>query len=402
MRFLMFWVFILLILTIPNAYSQDCTIQDHCGDGVCGSSVETENCNTCPQDCGACCECSGGQVQYDGGCGQCGTLRRDCNGCNWGNWYCSNQGPCSPGQVESGGSCGNCGTLQRTCQGNCQWGGWNCINQGPCSPGSTQCSSDRYQVCSSSCQWQNSGTNADSDAKDLQCGDSLCDSSPNVYDSTKTATENACSDSLDNDCDLKTDCNDNDCDGSITGTVKNQENQSIAGADVSAKKDLTSIKSATTNHQGSYTISPINCGTYNLVTSHQDYAPQTRFNFVVDPQQQETANFGGPGESNYLVLGTSCEQDCTFASDNIIHASCDGKNSCTFYDSISKAACDNSQPGWLREYNSTHYITCASGSPQPNIEIKASVSCSSGTLVKVTRIVVYNGKPVKLVVAACG
>ena len=97
-----------------------------------------------------------------------------------------------------------------------------------------------------------------------------------------------------------------------------------------------------------------------------------------------------------------CESDCTHFDDNIVHASCDGLNGCRFYDAISKAACDNSQPGWIRDYNSTHYVVCASGSPQPKIEIEASVSCESGTLVKVTRIVVYNGKPVKLVVAACG
>ncbi|MBI3034983.1 hypothetical protein HYY71_01550, partial [Candidatus Woesearchaeota archaeon] len=46
--------------------------------------------------------------------------------------------------------------------------------------------------------------------------------------------------------------------------------------------------------------------------------------------------------------------------------------------------------------------TCASGAPQLNVEIQSSVSCSSGTLVKMTRIVMYNGKPVRMVVAACG
>ena len=94
--------------------------------------------------------------------------------------------------------------------------------------------------------------------------------------------------------------------------------------------------------------------------------------------------------------------DCTFAADNIVHASCDAKAGCNFCDSVSKSVCDNSQPGWTRDYNSTHYITCPSGCPQPKVEIKASISCESGTLVKITRIVTYNGKPVKLVVAACG
>ncbi|MBI1936101.1 hypothetical protein HYS31_06690, partial [Candidatus Woesearchaeota archaeon] len=103
-----------------------------------------------------------------------------------------------------------------------------------------------------------------------------------------------------------------------------------------------------------------------------------------------------------LVLGTSCEADCTFIADNIVHAFCDGKNGCSFYDDISKAACDNSQPGWARDYNATHYVDCASGAPKPKVEIKAQVSCDKGNLVKVTRIVVYKGKPVKLVVAVCG
>ncbi len=349
------------------------------GDGICGP---TETCSNSP-DCGSCCVSNVGASCNCGPCGCGGTIT--CSGsCSGGNPTPSNYGQ----------SCGNCGTIN--CAGNC-------VNQGPCSPGSTQCSGSRYQTCSSGCTWQNSGTDADGDGVDSQCGDSLCDNSPGVTDATKTPTETACADGLDNDCDLKTDCNDNDCDGSITGTVKNQDNQSISGADVSAKEDLTTVKSGTTNQQGSYLISPLACGSYNLVASHPDYAPQTKSNIAVNPQQQTISNFGGPGESGTsLVLGTSCEPDCTFAADNIIHASCDGKNGCTFYDSTAKAACDNAQPGWARDYSETHYVICASGSPQPKIEILASVSCASGTLVKVTRIVVYNGKPVKLVVAACG
>jgi len=193
------------------------------------------------------------------------------------------------------------------------------------------------------------------------------------------------------------------CVGSITGTVKNQNNQSISSADVSAKKGLTTIKSATTDQQGNFVINDIDCGSFTLVVSHPDYLTQTKSNIVVNPQQQTIVNFGGENDtSSSLVLGSSCEQDCTFAAGNIVYASCDGKNGCIFYDSISRVACDNSQPGWVRDYNSSHYVTCASGAPQAKIEIEASVSCASGTLVKVTKIVVYNGKPVKLVVATCG
>ncbi|MBI2653918.1 carboxypeptidase regulatory-like domain-containing protein [Candidatus Woesearchaeota archaeon] len=427
----------------------------------CGSCGGTVQCNgqcsvSTPSNYGQACG-NGGAIQCNGGCsrlcdsrqgqscGRCGTI--DCSG------NCINQGPCSVGQTQNLGGCGNCGTLQQACQSNCQWGASQCVNQGPCAPGATQCSATRYQACNSGCQWQNSGidndndgtdvqcgdslcdnnanfvnsnkqcdsgqtqcsngkyqscsncawqnsgTNADSDAMDLQCGDSLCDNSKNVYDSTKTATENACTDSLDNDCDSATDCSDNNCDGSIAGNVKNQNNQLVASADVSAKKDLTTIKATATSSQGTYTLSSLNCGAYNLVASHPDYASKTKANIIVNPQQQTIANFEG---ADALVPGTSCEADCTYAADNIVHAACDSQNSCTFYDDVSKLVCDNSQPGWVRDYNTSHYVTCAPGAPQPKVEISASTSCSSGTLVKVTRIVVYNGKPVKLVVAACG
>ncbi|MBI2650305.1 carboxypeptidase regulatory-like domain-containing protein [Candidatus Woesearchaeota archaeon] len=204
----------------------------------------------------------------------------------------------------------------------------------------------------------------------------------------------SCTDGLDNDGDGLVDCADSDCDGSISGTVKNQDNEPIANADVSAKKNLTTVKSATTSQQGNYSISPISCGNYSLVVSHPDYVPNTK-TIALSSSQQATLDFN-------LASGTSCEADCTYASGNIVYAACDNKNNCTFYDAISKAACDNSQPGWLRDYNSTYYVACASGAPQPKTEIQASVSCASGTLVKVTRIVVYNGKPVKLVVATCG
>lgn len=227
----------------------------------------------------------------------------------------------------------------------------------------------------------------------------MCDNSPGVYDSTKAGTETSCTDGLDNDCNGLADCADPACAGSIAGTVKNQDNQPVSLADIIVKKDLTTIKSAITSQEGAYIITGINCGTYNLVASHPDYVPKTKANIMIFPQQQAATNFSG---SNSLVLGSTCEQDCTTAADNIVHASCDGINSCTFYNSIAKLACDNSQPGWVRDYNVTHYITCASGTPQPKIEIEASVNCASGTLVKVTRIVVYNGKPVKLVIAACG
>lgn len=207
-------------------------------------------------------------------------------------------------------------------------------------------------------------------------------------------TETSCTDGIDNDCDGLIDCADPDCAGTLNGTIKNQDNQALAYAQVDAQQGLTTVKSIKADKNGAY-LGNVNCGTYNLVASRPDYLPKTKTNIVIPIKQTVTANFT-------LILGTSCEQDCTYASDNIVHAACDGKNGCAFYDSVAKAACDNSQPGWFRDYDSTHYVECASGSPQLTTKTEANVTCESGTLVKITRIVLYNGKPVKLIVAACG
>ena len=373
-----------------------------CGNGgtiLCDGSCS----NSCSGSTGASCACGacgcGGTIQCNGACSgsdptppsfgaSCNCGACGCGGTILCNSACSGANP-TPGNY--GQPCGNCGTI--SCSSTC-------INQGLCSPGQTQCINGRYQSCSSGCQWQNAGTDADADGVDVQCGDTTCDNAKGVCDTAvqglciaKTPTESNCADNLDNNCNGLTDCKDFDCAGSISGNVKDANAQPIQSVDIDAKIDVTSVKSTATNQQGSYSIG-MNCGTFNLVASHPDYAPKTKNNLVVPPKQQVTADFN-------LVLGTSCEADCTYAADNLIHASCDGKNSCAFYDSTSKAACGNAQPGWVRDYNASHYITCASGAPQPKIEIQASVSCASGTLVKVVSIVLYNGKPVKLVVAIC-
>ncbi len=206
--------------------------------------------------------------------------------------------------------------------------------------------------------------------------------------------ETNCTNGEDDDFDGYRDCEDTDCAGSVNGTVINQDSQPISSADMQLKNDLEPLTSTTTNSQGIYSFPAVACGNNNILASHTEYAPQIK-SVNLQPREDTFVNFT-------LVTGTSCEQDCTFAYDNIVHESCDGKNGCTFYDDTAKNACDNAQPGWTRDYNASHYVVCAPGVPQPKIEIKASLSCSSGTLVKITRIVLYNGKPVRLVVATCG
>ena len=203
----------------------------------------------------------------------------------------------------------------------------------------------------------------------------------------------SCTDGIDNDCDQLIDCNDENCGGTIMGTVQDTSFQPIPSANLEAKKNLITVKSALTNPVGSYSMG-VNCGSYNVVASHSNYLPETK-SANVPPLQTVTVDFT-------LTPGSPCESDCTWINDNTIHSECDGINGCTFWDPTARAACNNGQPGWIRSYNETHYIICSNNQPQPKVTVTASTTCSSGTLVKVVRIVIYNGRPVKLVVAACG
>ena len=102
------------------------------------------------------------------------------------------------------------------------------------------------------------------------------------------------------------------------------------------------------------------------------------------------------------IPGTTCEDDCTYAGDNIIHKECDGINGCNFCDGRSKEVCNFAQPGWIREYDATHEIECAEGCSREKREVKATVTCEKENLIKLTKLVTYKGKLVKLVVIACG
>ena len=206
--------------------------------------------------------------------------------------------------------------------------------------------------------------------------------------------ETDCSNVIDDDLDGLVDCADPDCNGNLNGIVLNDESKGVPSATINVKNGQSVVQNAVTGQDGTYTTST-NCGFYNVVASHASYVPQTKSNILIPARGDASANFS-------LIIGTSCESDCTFNSDNLIHESCDGINGCYFFDSTSRAACDLAQPGWIRNYDSGNYVVCPSGSPQPKVEVQATISCTSGTLVKVTRIVIYNGKPVKLIVATCG
>ncbi len=204
--------------------------------------------------------------------------------------------------------------------------------------------------------------------------------------------QTSCSDGIDNDCDNLIDCEDPDCYGTVFGNVHDKAQIGISYVTVKSVFGNT-IKYDTTDSNGDYNVYA--CGTVDLTTTHKNYLPSGKDDVVVPPKANVRVDFT-------LILGSACEDDCTYLNDNIVHAECDGINNCKFCDSTARAVCDLSQPGWVRDYNEFNYVVCGEGCPQLKVETKASVTCESGTLVKVTRIVSYKGKPVRLVVATCG
>jgi len=209
----------------------------------------------------------------------------------------------------------------------------------------------------------------------------------------------SCTDGLDNDGDTFIDCADVDCAGSITGNVQDTENNNIQGARIDVIKGATVEHTASTDASGDYqTTDPVLCGDYNIIASKDSYVSSTK-TITLPPQTSMTVDFTG---SDALVLGTSCEDDCTYAGDNTVHQECDGINGCGFFDATAKQVCNLAQPGWIRDYSETQEIECAEGTPRDKVQVKATVTCDEENLIKLTKVVTYKGKLVKLHVVVCG
>lgn len=209
------------------------------------------------------------------------------------------------------------------------------------------------------------------------------------------------------------------CSGTVNGIVHGIDNNGmeviLQDAEIKIMKNgAVRYDRIFTDQDGIYTVSDVTCGNYDIVASHPLYIPSIKSGIDLPPQATTTVDFVG---SESLVSGSSCEADCTLASDNIIRKECDGINGCTFYDNIAKDACNLAHPGWRRDYDNPTVcdpicnpdvgctgcvVECADGEPQPKIEIEAQVTCEKGNLIKVTKVVKYKGKLVRLVVASCG
>ena len=248
----------------------------------------------------------------------------------------------------------------------------NCISE------TRQCTVADYQNCTTDGQWQTL---------------------------TNIVEADNCADGWDNDCDGLIDLEDGACFGSSGGVVTDAEGNRLEDVKIEFFLGATKKASGFTNSNGMYDITTRG-GNLTIIASHQDYVPKT-FSLEVFPNQYTWINFsyqGGNPQSNAGPLSSaySCESDCTYAGDNQIHGDCSNKNNCTFYDSNAALICDLAQPGWIKEYNSTHDIRCPSGAPLQVQKAEAIVSCSKENIMKTTKIINYKGKLVKFVIVNCG
>jgi hypothetical protein len=110
--------------TDPNVGAQaERSCQTECGSGVerCVDG-EWQPCDA-PTDCG---QCEDGETRTMP-CGPCGEMTQVCEGSEWTDGPCEEQGVCEPGRIEEGGPCGSCGTMQRQCTQQCTWGDFQCV-----------------------------------------------------------------------------------------------------------------------------------------------------------------------------------------------------------------------------------------------------------------------------------
>ena len=231
----------------------------------------------------------------------------------------------------------------------------------------------------------------------------------------KAENQYSCTDSIDNDGDGKIDCADSDCAGTISGSVKDADNNPLSSAKIDVLKNAIVVHTAFTNVLGSYTINDnqdVICGSYDMIASSAGYVSSTRTVQLQPNENKQNIDFT-------LTKGTTCESDCTYAGDNLIHKECQGINGCDLCNfgcafcnpSIASNSCDLTQPGWIRGYNDPAQsecqatgcvIECGQGCPIAKIETKSSVTCDKENLIKLTKLVTYKGKLAKLVIVACG
>jgi len=230
--------------------------------------------------------------------------------------------------------------------------------------------------------------------------------SPGVW---HEAVELICDDFIDNDEDLRTDYRDTDCQGIITGIVKDGVGR-IGGARVEATASFPYNNTVhrlqfvtATDDNGVYSMFVWGGGTYDVIASKPGYAPVLRGDVFVGIGSIVDLDF------NLTEHESTCGPDCTRAGDDRCDPTCDNWNGCVFWDDLTKAACapdfDNhhtwKQKGQRVLYGDEDkmYVQCCTGSPyELSTPTKAELQIDAKNIVRVTRLVRLDGEMVKMVV----
>ena len=173
--------------------------------------------------------------------------------------------------------------------------------------------------------------------------------------------------------------------GGFSGTVRNVSGSPVSGALV---KVLGTGFSATTAADGTYAISSVPSGTYDLTASKPSdgYEGATSL---------KTNVASGTITVSFTLLHSlgSCTNDCTTIGSNKCDASCHGKGLCWFYNDVTKAACDGTFG--IVELPGGKSVNCCQG--QSYTPIKATISVPSSNIITTKKPVVYNGRLLNMV-----
>jgi len=154
-------------------------------------------------------------------------------------------------------------------------------------------------------------------------GNGIDDDCDGTTDTLSENTYEKCINSIDDDADTLTDYPiDNDCIGSLSGTIYEDKNPGmiIEGATVKGIPAIESkyqSKSSLSDYKGIYGISQSLVGTYTFIASKKDYIDDIKTITIISGKTT-TADFS-------MKKGTNCHVDCT-DSNNICNPSCQGFN----------------------------------------------------------------------------
>jgi len=230
-------------------------------------------------------------------------------------------------------------------------------------------------------------------------------------------SETNCYDGIDNDCDGATDfCDerynigcqygydnlDADCESIISGNVKGIDGLPLNRVRVII---LTNFKyksfshainfTTVTNANGDFSIHVYGNSTYNIVAQKPGY--------YMIANLTKKLNLGQDWQ--FLVVmarDMECRHDCTKTFDGLCHAECDGINGCSFYDYISKAACDLNPKHAMVDYEGAivESIECCTGSPKAKAAVQLPLVNVEGatTVQRITRPVLFRGKLSQMII----